>query len=172
MSVTFEPTPGPIDHHIVECLNCGATQRFADSGPAFDLVRAGDEGTGFLNDCTDKSPYGCGGSAITYGVESVGVPPQVNISNDNARLILSLLGVVHDGEDLFGALPASDLLGRALIALAVAPVDEGVPAHEVPGPGARLVNCGRHPGYSEDRLRAIAEVAQWAITHDREVQWG
>lgn len=169
MSVTFYPELGPIDHHRVECLHCGATQRFDDGGTAFDLIRANDGGDAFVAGCV-KDPDYCINAAITTAMEAAGDTPTVNMSNVHARHILDLLGLPADGE-MVGALPPEDLLGRALIALAVAPADEGVPAHERPGPGATFIDLGRDKGYSEDRITAIMEVAQWAQTQNRKVVW-
>lgn len=169
MSVTFHPELGPIDHYRVQCLNCRATQRFDSSDAAFDFVRANDEGTAFIDGCVEDSCL-CVGAVTSDAVEAAGEPPKVNMASANARHILGLLGLPTDGE-MVGALSPADLLGRALIALAVAPADEGVPAHEVPGPGATLIHGGRGQGYSEALLTAIVEVTQWADTHGRDVVW-
>ncbi|MDN5894442.1 MAG: hypothetical protein L0H93_10495 [Nocardioides sp.] len=122
--------------------------------------------------------------------------PVVNLSNTNARFVLDNLGL-GAVEELFGGLPAEQFLGRVLTALAVAPTDEGVPAHDtdgvlveepmealleaivaaptnaapVPDAAARWIECGRRPGYLQDVVERLHEVAQWAIDHGRDVLW-
>lgn len=171
MTVTFTPALGPIDHFVVLCLCCDVTHdvKFGTEEEAYDFVFSVEAGTARVSGCTD--PYDdCADAASVSAREAVGEVPSTNVSNDSARHILPLLGLDATGE-LAGALPAEDVLGRALMALAVAPADEGIPAHEVPGTRATLVDCGRPAGYTEDRLRGIVEVAEWARDHDRQVQW-
>jgi hypothetical protein len=120
----------------------------------------------------------------TYGpsLEMVGeFGPEVNVTNLNARLLLNALGL-EGGLDLTGGCDAGDFLGRVLIALAIAPPDEGVPSHRmVPGEtspfgnvvegGATMINCGRSEGYLQERLVELEAVARWALAEGREVTW-
>jgi hypothetical protein len=96
----------------------------------------------------------------------------VNMSNANAARVCETLGIDLDEEGWCGSLPAADFLGRVLMALAVLPVDAGVPWHEVPGPGARMIECGRPEGYTQDRLGQLRELADWAVAHDAEIDFG
>lgn len=66
---------------------------------------------------------------------------------------------------------AEDFLGRVLLASALTPVDEGVPAHAVPGTNARIIDCGRPAGYLQDRLDALHEIATYAVAHKLPVTW-
>ncbi len=111
----------------------------------------------------------------------------VNVSNVNAVRIAESLGFRldpdHDG-DLFGQMDASVFLGHVLMALALAPADEGMPAFELsPGDsagilgvvregGPRIVMGARRPGYLQDRLRELHALAGWAVANGEEVQWG
>lgn len=98
----------------------------------------------------------------------------VNMSSSNAAHVCASLGL--DLEDLgwCGSLAAEDFLGRVLVALAVLPVDAGMPRHELPRePGTvRWIECGRPEGYAQDRLGQLRELADWAIAHGAEISFG
>jgi hypothetical protein len=107
--------------------------------------------------------------------------PQVNMANGNARELLDVLGL-PGGEDLAGQVDAHDFLGRVMVGQALSPADPGRPARQlVPGEhtlfgpvregGATHIDCGRPAGYVQERLEQLAEVARWAIAHDRAVVW-
>ena len=95
----------------------------------------------------------------------------VNMSNSNAAHVCDALGIDLAEWGWCGSLGAEDFLGRVLMALAVLPVDAGVPAHEVPGPGARVVECGRSEGYAQERLGQLRELADWAVAHQAEISF-
>jgi GAF domain-containing protein len=111
--------------------------------------------------------------------------PSVNVSNTNAAHLLALLGLTPAGTsterpdpfdcgDLSGALPADEFLGRVLIALAVNPADAGIPSTSEGGPGtgtAEVIDCGRRPGYSDERLDQLRTLAEAARDAGREVVW-
>lgn len=111
-------------------------------------------------------------------------PLEVNMSNVNALRVADTLGFVLDpyqDGDLCGSLIGEQFLGHVLVALALAPKDEGMPAHELaPGdPGrpawsgeARWVVAERREGYLQDRLLALRDLAQWAVDHHADVTWG
>lgn len=72
-----------------------------------------------------------------------------------------------------GECAAGDMLARIDLALALAPADAGVPAREV-GPASRpdaVIDCGRSPGYLQDRLHRLREVADYAARSRRAVCW-
>lgn len=72
-----------------------------------------------------------------------------------------------------GSMPAQDFLGRVLVAQAVNPADAGVPARVMPSEGgATMIDCGRREGYSEDRLGQLHELAEFAVSRGRTIQWG
>lgn len=105
----------------------------------------------------------------------------VNMSNANAATVCATLGVDLEDWGWCGSLTAEDFLGRVLVALAIQPADEGVPAHEVPFgvPGrpawtgeARFIECGRAPGYIQERLGQLRELADWAVANGTEISFG
>lgn len=110
-------------------------------------------------------------------------PLWVNMANGNAVRVADVLGFRldpdHDG-DLYGEMDAEKFLGHVLVGLALAPADEGMPAHELaPGdPGrpawsgeARFVMAERRPGYLQDRLAELRTLAEWAVANKEPVQW-
>jgi hypothetical protein len=121
-----------------------------------------------VEDCRDYGP----------SIDMVGdFGPEVNMSNLNARGVLEALGIVD--VEMVGEEDGEAFLGRVLLALAVAPADEGVPAHElvagvfvaVGEGGPTFVHCGRRAGYLQERLVQLEEVARWAISVGRPVTW-
>ena len=182
MTVTFIPTQGPITHHTVDCLCCGAThdETFATRDRALAFLVAVRAGTAFVAGCT-REPYYCAEGASVTAHDSAGEAPSVNVSNLNARDIIEALGV-SDG-DLSGTSPASAFLGRVLLALALAPESAGIPAHAVVPPfaqaqlgaassgGVQMIECGRPEGYVQGILERLHEVAEFALAHDRDVVW-
>ena len=104
---------------------------------------------------------------------------EINMSNANAAVVCGALGIDLAAEGWCGSLPAEDFLGRVLVALAIQPADEGIPSHELPrehnGPfpvGPRIVECGRRPGYIQERLAQLHALAQWAVDHQAEIDFG
>lgn len=97
---------------------------------------------------------------------------EINMSNTNAHRVCETLGINLEEEGWCGSLPAQDFLGRVLLALAIQPADEGIPAHEVPTGGVRWVECGRSEGYLQERLGQLRELADWAVAHDAEIDFG
>ena len=97
---------------------------------------------------------------------------EVNMSNSNAAVVCGSLGIDLEEWGWCGGLPAEDFLGRVLVALAIQPSDEGIPSHEVPTGGARWIECGRRPGYIQERLAQLHELAAWAVEHGAEIDFG
>lgn len=110
-------------------------------------------------------------------------PLEVNLANGNAVLVAAALGLQLDADypgDLSGAIDAQDFLGRVLVALAISPADEGMPAHELlPGDAGRLAWFGdatviqgaRHPGYLQERLEQLRALAEYAVARNVQVWW-
>lgn len=168
MSVTFTAGLGPIIGTRIEC-GCGAFgPQFAEFDAASEWLGARQQSNpaSRLEGCTSEW---CAADCLFVVPLEEDPSPQVNLSNFNARFVLAALGV--DSEDLCGEDGAESFLGRVLTALAIAPVDEGVPAHDLPGPGAQVVECGRRAGYLQERLAVLHEVALWAVERGRCVQW-
>ncbi|AXN53284.1 hypothetical protein PBI_THONKO_12 [Mycobacterium phage Thonko] len=100
-----------------------------------------------------------------------GTDLDVNMSNRNAALVADALGIDLDADGWCGSATADDFMGRVVMALALAPSDEGMPSYEHVGPGARMVEGARRPGYLQERLRELHELAEWAVAHSAEVVW-
>lgn len=96
----------------------------------------------------------------------------INMNNRNAALVSDALGNLFDEFEWFGEMPASDFLGRVVMALAVAPKDEGMPSYEHTGPGARVIEGARSPGYLQERLVQLHTLAEWAVANNANVWWG
>lgn len=126
---------------------------------------------------------------------------EVNLSNSNAQALMELLGLKIDptGEgDWAGSISADDLLGRALIAQAINPADEGMPAHKLTGadysgqsgmlggllaglaqaeaegrPSPSIWSAGRSAGYFDERLAQVRELAEEvkALGDDWVINW-
>jgi hypothetical protein len=107
--------------------------------------------------------------------EAAGLP--VNVSNANAGTILAALGL--DPVELCGCLPGVDFLGRVLVAVAVEPYDEGVAPAAYQGGilgfdlgvAGTFVDCGRRPGYLQDKLTVLGRLADYAADRALDVAW-
>lgn len=96
----------------------------------------------------------------------------VNMSSSNAFRVCQSLGIDLEAEGWCGSMTAEDFLGRILVALAIEPVSAGIPSHEVPGPGVRMIECGRPEGYLQERLGQLRELADWAVANNAEISFG
>ena len=96
--------------------------------------------------------------------------PEVQLSNNNARYLLETLGFTD--EELYGKVSADDLLGRILMAIAVAPEDPGIPAHKLPSAGAVIINCGRPENYLQKKLEQLRNLVDFAKKHNSNISWG
>lgn len=97
---------------------------------------------------------------------------EVNMSNSNAAVVCDALGINLEEEGWCGSVPAENFLGRVLVALAIQPSDEGIPSHELPTGGVRWIECGRRPGYTQDRLAQLHALATWAVENNAEIDFG
>lgn len=167
MSVTFAP-----EHHDsditgwgIQCA-CGATRTSVLAIQHAEVVARLTTDTPV---CGDEMCGADKGAVVPFGpVEEV---PYVQMSNANARYVLDALGVGYE-DVACGTLPALDVLGRVLVAVAIAPVDEGVPAHETREGGVTYIEGGRRPGYLDEALDSLRDVIDWAIARDRQIGWG
>lgn len=94
----------------------------------------------------------------------------LNMSNANAREVLSYLDL--DTEDLGGSITPTDLAGRCLIALALAPDVELIPTEDRGALGATIIDCGRAKGYIPSKLEALLALCDFANAQGRDIQWG
>ena len=96
---------------------------------------------------------------------------EVNMSNSNAHRVALTLGIDLEEWGWAGEMDAQEFLGRVLLALALEPEDAGIPPHEVPTGGPRLIECGRREGYLQERLGHLHDLAQHAIRVGKPVQF-
>jgi hypothetical protein len=178
MTVTFTATMGAIVGHVITCTCNGPVAQAPRFGTYEDAVAAlrvvpraldyyASKHRSVLPGCTE--PELCPDYPLrVHAIEDLD-RPEINVSNTNAVLLLHALGygdLREDGE-LFGDAAPEDFRGRVLTALALAPVDEGVPSYQV----GNWIEGGRQPGYLQDRLAQLLEVADWCTEHNRPVQW-
>lgn len=101
--------------------------------------------------------------------------PEVNMSNYNALAILDALEIgLGDAfeERCVGTISAFDLQEKLLLADVFQPEDEGTPTYELEHDGnARIIMSGRPIGYIQSKIASIAEVVEYALTHNLNVVW-
>lgn len=159
MSVTFAPVnPGAVKQ-VEIMFSCNKKS---------DVLSPAPENFHFI---ADSHSIGClvcqnsGGAFCNIDYEG----GSMNISNGNAVTILEALGLESNFESgLFGTVPAEDFLGRVLMAIAIAPEDEGRPTFQ----DHSITFCGTEPGYLQTRLAKLHEIALWAVENKTEVSWG
>lgn len=167
MTVTFAPTFQATDiigwtvEHAGSDDTIGTT--FPDHAAAVQALVAHNSAC----DREDCAIYG--GQAVPVQAERM---PDVNVSNTNAVAMLDVLGFGNDPSyDIGGECDADNFLGRILLALAVSPKDDGVPAHTPYADNDRWIDCGRRPGYTQDVLDNLRDVAEWSRENGRTVSW-
>lgn len=168
MSVTFSTDrPSVRVGYAVCCYAYGSDQDwYGPTHPDIATAIADHESSHHGNvDCD-----GTGTNASVHTRRDTDDDPSVNMSNGNAAHLLATLG--FDTDELLGSTSAEDFLGRVLVALAVAPIDAGIPAHDISEGGAQVVNCGRPEGYTQHRLDQLRTLAEFARSHDANVSWG
>lgn len=160
MSTTFFPTETASTKYVVECIQCHMIEAtyvgWADAHAAAIRTRVEHE----QGECDEGTVY------------ASPAEPAVNMSGSNALVVLDALGL--DREDSCGSLPAEDFMGRVLVALAVAPIDAGKPTTDFGsdgGAGMRVIDGGRRPGYLQETLTNLRDVAQFAYHHSTTVTW-
>lgn len=100
--------------------------------------------------------------------------PGINVSNSNAAALLEVLGLPTNPWDTpegFEYPTGQDFLGRVLLALGLVPADAGVPAHAPNPERPNFIDCGRREGYLQERLGQLRELADYAIAHNRRIDW-
>jgi hypothetical protein len=105
----------------------------------------------------------------------------VNVSNGNARALLGYLRVARADQagDVFGSRPARVLAAhcrRALWPEIASRGDEGIEPAEYRAvradgtPGPLVIECGRRPGYLQEKARALLVLCERA-GDDGEIEW-
>lgn len=185
MSVTFRSEPNELsfialDHRLV-CTALHPTDRRVFTTYAEAVAGIPDH----RRLCTD--PFCEEGTPFVVARTAADDEPTVETTSVNARLLLRALGLVPDigadaittdapdqhgdpggTDDLVGACDSGELLDRIDLALALHPADAGIPWHTTRG---NVIDCGRPPGYLHDRLAALREVAAYAQSSRRRVDW-
>ena len=170
MSVKFFVEMGPVTGHELRCW-CGvvgfesADWREVD---AFQLNLR--ENPVQFDGCTDEDCvlYGPRRTALTADPET----PEANMSMENGREILDVLGIDMEEEGYCGAFTPEDLEGRLLMAEALAPISELRPSLTHKGEtGPTNVYCEREAGYVQNKLALIADVVAAAKSLNRKVVW-
>ena len=110
--------------------------------------------------------------SVDFGANEAPEDLIINMCNGNAVRVTEALGIDLEDEGWCGSMSAKDFLGRVVMALALAPVDEGMPSYDHVGPGARMIEGARRPGYLQERLGQLHELAQWAVANEAEVWYG
>lgn len=101
-----------------------------------------------------------------YVKELGDLPPQINMANANARVILGALGIAAE-DTLCGSMAAAGMADRFADARTLANAFPGRPTTT----DGNLVECGLSPAYVTDRLDQIEPIIEWAAARDREVCW-
>lgn len=109
-----------------------------------------------------------------------GQVPTMNLANGNAANVLGALNLVSaergmsrdpfNTDELAGFADAELVLGCALAYLAVEPEDAGLVPHALNERG-NFMDAGRRPGYLQEKLQVIVEIATWARDHGRRFEW-
>lgn len=170
MSVTFTTTrPMQDEPHVLTCCPDTRSEPFPTADAAWAARNTAQDP---ILDCPNEDCRDWGRSFV----EPVTPEPEVNLSNRNARDLLTSLGI-DASEDLCGTMDASAFRERLLIALATQPDHAGaMPTLTSGGPGSIVggpvwVDCGREPGYFIERYGWLMEVVDAAESGGWQVTW-
>lgn len=154
MSVTFSPTSDLTLPHTVSC-HCGVISTHNTYAEAYDALQ--------------NTTLSCDDPYCYLSVEPTLAEPEVNLSNYNADELFYTLGIVGEtfSDRCVGSMSPSDMLGRILLAQAVAPVSAEIPTI-VEG---NMTYGGRIEGYIQEKLASLYNIAIFAETHNREICW-
>lgn len=169
MSVTFTAattTPDAVRVFKLTCEVTGVMGEWTGYGNAYSEAHA--HALVCVNNlCRD---YGADVDEVTD------LPVEINMANGNARRVLDVLGIPVDDDDMYGEEDAAVFLGRVLLALALAPHDEGMPAYAMQSGeglfrGGRQIHCGREAGDLQRRLERLREFAEDCRARSLTIQW-
>ena len=111
----------------------------------------------------------CNGYGV-YVMPRTNTPEGINMSNVNARHVLSVLGI--EWGDGAGTMPADEFLEHLRFAQVVGSGDEGTVTVEYQEDrGARVIECGRPVGYTDYRLEQLFHLATWCHINQRSIFW-
>ena len=167
MSVTFTIEAIPTDTWVAECYDPRTDTETevarADSHEAI-LVQV-EAHKALCGGCRESGLF----PRRLFDVEG----SEVNVSNDNAGMLLAALGIDFDPGDIHGQMPGEQFLGCVLLALAADRDDSGVCSVMEQEPGrAAVTYWGLRPGWWGDRLGQLHELAREAARLARDVVWG
>lgn len=77
------------------------------------------------------------------------------------------LGIRWTSVELAGTADAEDILGRVLVAMAITPDDDGIPAHSE----GRWHHAGRDAGDLQQRLGRIRALAEDCAARSLQIRW-
>lgn len=174
MTIHFSTEMGPISGFAFTCgHDNGLTEHrfgtYADASAFLQVERDAHGVTGGLAVCGDVDYCGQGSMHI-QAVES-DPAPSFSATGTNTAYLLGLLGLPsapEDGGSFFGSVPAQKFLDRVLLAQA------SLAGARVPvlAAAAPAVHVGQRPGYTEQRLADLRDIAEFGVLHGRTVQWG
>lgn len=173
MTIRFSTEMGTIAGFAFTCAhdNGLTAHRFGAYEDARAFLQAEMDAHGFtggLSVCGDED-YCARGRMHIQAVEA-DPAPSFDATGSNTAHLLGLLGLPSTPDEdgsFFGSLPAQDFLDRVLLAQA-AHVDTRVPALASAGPA---IYVGRGPGYTEQRLAELRDIAEFGVSRGRTVQW-
>lgn len=158
MSITFSTPAARISHIAVECWDSPLSTR-AVTWP--EAVHVANQHAARCSTCRRHRPV----------MLEVHDPAEVTISEDNASMLLDLLGLDRLNTGI-GHIDGVDFLGRVLVAQAIAPTDAGRPTVAIPiADGGSFLDHGRPAGYAQDRLAQLRSLAVAATAAASMVRW-
>lgn len=117
--------------------------------------------------CDDPTEFECDQWCPCVDAHRTACPTcsvEVNMSQTNAAAVIERLGVTFD---YCGTIDPDELIGRALTGN-VGRDDTGV-NHTHTG---NMIDCGVRPGYYNDRLGQLADLATYAKDNGFQISWG
>lgn len=183
MGITFRPASTPQSEVVLDYrIHCGAQDGPSDSRRFSTYQHAQAALAHHAQLCPD---LWCWPDTASIVARTVGDDdPVVDVSSSNGALLLRALDLAGElgGEDVVGGacsgtqfpwsgeLVADELIERILLARALRPADSGLPAHALDDTG-RFIHCGRRPGYLDQRLAELENLARYAVAGHRHVVW-
>lgn len=157
MTIDIHPDLGPVTHHRVECVSCGAhSERIAEAIDAAAYALAIDHGHAHLAACQRRAA--CARSAIAIARTDDLNAPWVSLSTADGHAVLAVLGLRYTD----GAATPAEL--SAALSIATAPATLAAVAGPAPAHADRDAAV-------QELLVALVPVIEWAHAHGRDVVW-